>query len=97
MRFDALDISIFAKLVQEKCRRATQFADIWYMQFDTVDLLDRKAAVASAKVFHVYYIYIWQKHGMAKVFKSFIGYVASNNDNASRGSSLSNADADTSR
>ena len=45
---------IFVKLVQEKCRRATHFADIWSMQFYTVELLDRKAAVEAAKVFHEY-------------------------------------------
>lgn len=66
MRFNALGISIFAKLVQEKCRPATRFADIWSMQFYTVDFLDRKAAVAAATVFHEYRLDIVLKQGDSK-------------------------------
>ena len=52
MRFDALGICIFAKLVQEKRRRTTQFAAICSMQCYIVYLPDRNAAGAAAKVFY---------------------------------------------
>jgi hypothetical protein len=52
VRFDALGIRIFAKIVQEKRRRTTQFAAMCSMQCYIVDLPDGNAAGAAAKVLH---------------------------------------------